>query len=133
VPETLAAVVKFTPSESVFPDAFPVAAKDLVMALLEPNPELRETLAGAAKHRFFDGVDVFKLFTAPAPELVRGAAEPAPDAQWARRQQSMLWQPMPAAFVPVGAAAAAVNAIPETAAEAGAYFVTSLGGINEKH
>lgn len=131
VPETLAAVVKFKPTNDHFPDNFPADAKDLVMSLLEPDVDSRETLAGAAKHKFFKGTDVFKLFSSSAPELVRGAAEPQPDARWQRRQQSMLWQPMPAAFS-ASTGAAVINAIVETAAEAAAPFCQSIGSISER-
>ena len=132
VPETLAAVVKFKPSEDQFPSGFPADAKDLVMALLEPDAETRETLEGAAKHKFFEGKDVFKLFSSAAPELVRGAAEPVPDARWQRRQQSMLWQPMPVSFAAGTGDAIAINAIEETAAEAAAPFCQSIDSIRER-
>ena len=129
-PDAVAAIVSFAPDQATFPSAFPVAGRELVLRLLEPNPDNRATISSTAADPFFDGIDVFTLYKAKAPELVRGAVDPVPDAKWARRQQSMLWQPMPSDFT--GAENNAKRPVPETATELNAPFIAQMQLIAEK-
>ena len=136
MPEAAAAIVSFAPEEKEFPAEFPAEAKELVIALLQADLDDRLSLRGASTHAFYGGLDVFELYRAAAPELVKGAAAPQPEAGWARRNQSMLWQPMPGEYASVGelaaesaagqAAGPATGCIAETASEAGSAFVSSL-------
>eukprot|EP00040_Diaphanoeca_grandis_P028152 m.161737 g.161737 ORF g.161737 m.161737 type:complete len:1005 (-) comp31252_c0_seq2:28-3042(-) len=140
VNETLAAIVRFSDNveaHDIFKafEKFPDSAKLLVSALLQPNADTRATLADAAAHEFFNGVDVFNLYTQEAPELVVGAVNPAPaDAGWARRQNSMLWQPMPADFTPsicLPGFSLDYHKIPEFDLERSAPFLDSLAKLYE--
>ena len=65
----------------------------MVVELLSPDPDARLSVHAAARHTFFNGTDVFSLYTEQAPQLSRGSAAPAPDAKWARRQHSHIWAP----------------------------------------
>eukprot|EP00039_Didymoeca_costata_P006938 m.94804 g.94804 ORF g.94804 m.94804 type:complete len:958 (+) comp13459_c0_seq1:122-2995(+) len=127
--ETVQAIVSFAPTADKFPDYFPGHAIDLVTSLLNAEKNERQNLSGAALHPFFEGVDVYSLYEKEAPEMVRGAAAPAPDAQWARRQISMLWQPMPDDFKQL--AVPTHEAILETELEANVPFVGSIKPISE--
>lgn len=127
--ETMDAIVKFLPSEQTFPDRFPPHAKELVCSLLEPKMDARQNIDGVAAHAFFNSIDVYSLYSLPAPELVRGAAGPVPDAQWARRQQSMLWMPMPSDLS--ATTSVKVVSIAETTLEANAPFVKDMQHITE--
>lgn len=73
------------------------APKSLVNALMEPDPKVRLSVEYAAKHDFLveGGVDVFSLHCHDPVELAQGIAAPAPNAAWSRRQNSMIWAPMP--------------------------------------
>lgn len=93
--DTMAAIVRFSrpdvsDADTLYPPGiFSVAAQGLVVQLLAPRVHQRATLGATATHAFFAGVDVFTLYTMRAPELAVGVAAPAPDAKWARRQNSM--------------------------------------------
>ena len=39
------------------------------------------------------GVDIFALYSGPAPAFNKGSHGPTPDAKWARRQHSHIWAP----------------------------------------
>ena len=69
----------------------------LVRALMEPNLSMRLGVEHAAKHEFLvhGGVDVFSLYRQKPVELAQGAVAPTPNAAWSRRQNSMIWAPMP--------------------------------------
>lgn len=98
VQEIMAAIVRFTAEDQMFHESLPTSAKSLITSLLEPSIDARIALDLAAAHEFFSGVDVFSLYKQQAPELQVGAIGPKPDAKWARRQNSMLWNPMPQEF-----------------------------------
>ncbi|CAM9303063.1 unnamed protein product [Choristocarpus tenellus] len=107
--ETLAKVVKFASiptdspegnNEKCLPTLPLSVSKDcraLVGALMEPDPVIRVGIEEAAWHMFFtsEQVDVFSLHCNKPLELVRGSVKPNPDAAWSRRQNSMIWAPMP--------------------------------------
>ena len=103
--------------ERSFPESFPQEARSLVLGLLDPNPATRigggpEGLSVLKDHPFFAdaGLDIDTLYKQEAPELEAGSEAPDAEAGWARRQNSIMWSPMPAKYVPcvcVGAAAGA--------------------------
>ena len=63
------------------------------------DPKARLSVALAAAHPFFGGVNVHRLHFEPPPPLAVGAAPPPPhDAKWARRQHSSIWAPELAAY-----------------------------------
>ena len=137
VQETMASIVQFSADRDIYPDTFPPTAQGLVSALLEPKPEARLTLEAAAAHPFFEGVDVFQLYKSQAPELAVGSVEPAPDAKWARRQNSMLWQPMPQEFSAAPSAGTGpghsikFKTIVEGPGERDAPFLSRFGALRE--
>ena len=137
VQETMASIVQFSADRDIYPDTFPPTARGLVSALLEPKPEARLTLEAAAAHPFFEGVDVFQLYQGQAPELAVGSVEPAPDAKWSRRQNSMLWQPMPQEFSAAPSAGTGpghsikFKAIAEGPGERDAPFLSRFGAVRE--
>lgn len=69
----------------------------LVRELMEPDRQVRLSVERAAKHGFFieGNVDVFALHRQKPVELAQGTVAPAPNAAWSRRQNSMIWAPMP--------------------------------------
>lgn len=73
------------------------ASQSLVRQLMEPDRQVRLSVECAAKHDFFtnDNVDVFALHRQKPVELAQGTVAPAPNAAWSRRQNSMIWAPMP--------------------------------------
>lgn len=97
----IARVVKFTLGEGgdfpALPPVVSAAPRSLVRALMEPDPQKRLGVEHAVKHDFFvhDGMDVYSLHRQKPPELARGTVAPAPNAAWSRRQNSMIWAPMP--------------------------------------
>ncbi|CAM9104545.1 unnamed protein product [Discosporangium mesarthrocarpum] len=96
--EIMGKVVSFAPGdEDQLPDFVSGECKALVAALMEPNPEIRLTVHGSAEQAFFvgSGIDVFSLHHQKPLELVAGSIKPAPNAAWSRRQNSMIWAPMP--------------------------------------
>ena len=46
-------------------------------------------------HPFFEGLDGDQLYEQTPPPLAGGAAAPQPNASWARRQNSIMWSPLP--------------------------------------
>lgn len=63
------------------------------------DPGGRLSVAAAAAHSFFNGVDVHRLhFEPPRPLAVGNAPPPPHDAKWARRQHSSIWAPELAAY-----------------------------------
>lgn len=104
---TLSRVVRFSTNtagstgpgsdHSTLPPAISESPRLLVRALMEPDPTLRLGVEHAAKHEFLahGGIDVFSLHRRKPVELVRGTVAPAPNAAWSRRQNSMIWAPMP--------------------------------------
>ena len=72
----------------------------LVRALMEPSLSTRLGVEHAAQHEFLvqGGVDVFSLHRQKPVELAQGTVAPTPNAAWSRRQNSMIWAPMPQAY-----------------------------------
>lgn len=105
---TMARVVRFaggdgsgsTEKDTDLPP-LPIAVSDaprvFVRVLMEPDPKIRIGMAHAAKHKFLvqGGVDVFSLHRQKPVELAQGTVAPTPNAAWSRRQNSMIWAPMP--------------------------------------
>lgn len=97
----LARVVRFASDNASDLPALPAAvselARSLVRSLMEPDPEIRLSVEQAAKHDFLaeGGVDVFSLHREKPVELAQGSVAPTPNAAWSRRQNSMIWAPMP--------------------------------------
>ncbi len=82
------------------PPAISEPPRLLVRALMEPDPKARLGVEHAAKHEFLvrGGVDVFSLHRKKPVELAQGTVAATPDAAWSRRQNSMIWAPMPQAY-----------------------------------
>jgi serine/threonine protein kinase len=143
--ETLRSIVRFESLDAhhdAFPPYLPDTARALVAGLLTPDQLFR--LGGAPGgvrdvlgHSFFAGIgDPELLYSQQPPPLAQGPAPPAPNAAWARRQNSMLWSPMPQryAFADCGPGAATLtHAINETEVEAHAPFAPGLGTWHELH
>lgn len=79
------------------PPAVSEPPRSLVRALMEPDPTARLGVQQAAKHEFLaqGGVSVFLLHRGKPVELAKGTVAPTPNAAWSRRQNSMIWAPMP--------------------------------------
>ncbi|CAM9870614.1 unnamed protein product, partial [Phaeothamnion confervicola] len=132
------------------PEGTSQCARELLAVLMERDRGRRLTVEAAAGHSFFmvaalvpgggtgdgggtrrsggggggggGGIDVFALHRGPAVPLARGAVAAAPaGAAWARRQNSMIWAPMPQEFA-LEAQSRALAALEETPAEADAPF-----------
>lgn len=104
-----------------FPVGFPSSASELVLTLLTPDPAARlqqclseEELAQYSsrfeseeskelnlsklkQHPFFEGmaIDTSSLLSSDGPVLTSGAVAAAPDAQWSRRKNSVMFAPLP--------------------------------------
>lgn len=97
----LARVVRFESDNArdlpVLPVAVSQPPRSLVRSLMEPDPKIRLSVEQAAKHDFLveGGVDVFSLHREKPVELAQGTVAPTPNAAWSRRQNSMIWAPMP--------------------------------------
>lgn len=139
--ETLRSIVRFQSLDAqhdAFPPSLPDTARALVTELLTPDPAARLGASGVGAvlaHPFFAGIgDAELLYSQQPPPLAQGPAPPAPNAAWARRQNSMLWSPLPQryAFTEAGSEAALVaHAIDETGIEAHAPFAPGLGTWQE--
>jgi hypothetical protein len=127
------------PNEDRYPEKFDPAARELIDAIMKPDPSQRIGIrrrngengepvpldapsGGVAweidfsvlkSHPFFGGVDFDLLPTLPAPSLAGGRVQPAPDARWARRKNSIMWAPMPKQYSFAEGAAAVMEPIPE--------------------
>lgn len=75
-------------------------------------------------------MDLSQLYKSKAPELEAGSAAPQVDATWARRQNSIMWTPMPKKYT-AGASKYRLQAIEETTAEANAGFGARLHVVAE--
>lgn len=107
----MARVVRFAPGNAgssagagsdhpTLPSAVSEPPRLLVRALMEPDLSTRLGVEHAAKHEFLvqGGVDVFSLHRQKPVELAQGTVAPTPNAAWSRRQNSMIWAPMPQAY-----------------------------------
>jgi hypothetical protein len=118
-------IVKFEPtSTNRFPDSMPPAACELVSGLMCPAVADRLTLSAAQQHPFFRGLDPTTLYTQDPPPLAQGLATPAPHASWTRRQNSMMWSPLPQRYS--FAADVQLACVQETEVEADAPFRGTL-------
>jgi hypothetical protein len=113
----------------------PPLARALVGLLLDPSPDTRlgggdGGLRAVTAHAFFEGLDGDRLYAEAPPPLAGGAAAPAPHAKWTRRQNSMLWSPLPQRYS-FGEEGNELPAIPEKG-EAAARFTRSLGSLVER-
>lgn len=97
----LARVVRFASDDASDLPALPADVSEpprsLVRSLMEPDPKVRLSVEKAAKHEFLveGGTDVFSLHREKPVELAQGTVAPTPNAAWSRRQNSMIWAPMP--------------------------------------
>jgi serine/threonine protein kinase len=108
-------------------------ARDLIRRLLNRDASQRIDMQQAAQHDFFAGTNVFELHRTTAYPLDIGSVEPAPDAQWSRRQFSSIWAPQPVSYnvalpseddAATGSSNAQGGRVPE-GAEATSYFTVS--------
>jgi serine/threonine protein kinase len=133
-------LVRFT---SASPDSNPMfgprdntsdEAKELIQSLLTVDPSQRMSVKVAVSASFFTAhnVNVTELHFGPAVPLAKGGIEPQPDAEWARRQFSKIWSPMPQEFN-FYATASALDAIAETSFERDAGFFPTSGVASLQH
>lgn len=128
-----ARIVSFRLDDGLAPGAAELSegARSLADALLQADPSKRLSVVESANYAFFEGMDVFTLYTKlRGPELPEfGRAAPAGDARWQKRQYSKIWTVMPSPqdyAVPQtnsGPADAAVAVLPETDVERDAPFI----------
>jgi len=106
-------------TEEKYPENFDPVAKQLIEEIMKPDPakrigvrrrrdvEGKEIHNGVEwevdysiirAHPFFEGIAWDTLHTLPAPSLAGGQVAPAPDAQWARRKNSLMFAPMPKSY-----------------------------------
>ena len=112
----------------------PPDAADLVAALLQPDLTGRLGVDGfdaVQSHHFFEGLEPSTLYTQSPPPLAGGIAPPTPNAAWSRRQNSMMWAPLPQRYSFEQEGAAALEPVAETEAEAGAFFLKQLHALFE--
>jgi serine/threonine protein kinase len=124
-------IVHFSPdSLAAFPPASSEALRDCILALLvrEPTARLGGCASGGVErivaHPFFAGLPPLELlYESTPPKLNGGAVAPAPNAAWARRQNSVMWSPLPSSYS-FSERAYEVETIDETELEADAPFGT---------
>ncbi|CAB1107395.1 unnamed protein product [Ectocarpus sp. CCAP 1310/34] len=116
----------------VLPPAVSESPRLFIRALMEPDPKIRLGVENAAKHEFLakGGTDVFLLHRQKPVELAQGAVAPNPHAAWSRRQNSMIWAPMPQEYR-FDAVPKELAIIVETEVERGGAFDQQFGGIRE--
>lgn len=137
--ETKEGVVRFSISQgtsalSHLPASTSPAASSLVTSLLMPDANLRLPISAVGSHPFFTdhSVDVHGRYKMPPAPLLAGAVGPAPEAAaWTRRQNSMIWAPMPQEYS-LETPHHELSIILETPLEAGAGFVAVLRPIDEE-
>jgi serine/threonine protein kinase len=141
--ETLRSIVRFSTLDAqndAFPPSLPDTARSLIAALLTPDPATRlgahAGVADVLAHPFFAGIgDAELLYSQQPPPLAQGPAPPAPNAAWSRRQNSMLWSPLPQRYAFADdspGAPALADTINETELEARAPFAPGLGTWHEQ-
>ena len=86
-------------------------------------------MAAACAHAFFNGMHGDELYTQTPPTLAGGAAAPQPHASWARRQNSIMWSPLPQRYAFGEDTLEGLEPIAETPAEAPAPFTRPLAGL----
>ena len=136
---TAHAAHRLAPPASTF--QVPTEARELIRALLQPSA--RERLGGhwlggmqsVAAHAFFEGMVGEELYQQQPPHLAGGAAAPQPNASWARRQNSIMWSPLPQRYSfgdDDASGGDALAVIEERAEEAAAGFTRSLMAARER-
>ena len=173
--ETMRRIVRFEGIEQAeYPAAVPPLARDLISALLQPDPEKRlaraagtvsgdgtgtgtgtptgtgagtgtggdagasdgwpapvtDGLAAVRAHAFFEGLDGEALYTQAPPPLAGGAAPPQPNAAWTRRQNSIMWSPLPQRYAFGEDGSEALEPLAE-GAEARASFTRKLLNLED--
>ena len=127
-------IVKFDGlDDSKFPEGFDADARELATALMTPAVDARLGGGGVSDvlvHDFFGGLDVDSLYSQTPPPLKGGIAAPAPHAAWSRRQNSMMWSPLPQRYE-FGEEGGGLEPIEETSVEANAPFTPTLAPLRE--
>ena len=114
--EVVKRIVRFERmDEDAYPEQVPPLARELIGLLLKPDiaerlgsgrssylarghsgePCSMDSLLAVRNHPFFEGLDGNALYSAHPPPLAGGAAMPQPHAAWSRRQNSVMWSPLP--------------------------------------
>ena len=88
-------------------------------------------MAEVQAHPFFGSLDFSTLYTQTPPPLAQGPVAAVPHASWARRQNSIMWSPLPQRYAFGEDALEALEALEETSAEAECHFTRRLGGTRE--
>jgi len=92
-------IVGFRFDDGAALEPLPEKARGLVARLLEGEVAKRLRVEDAASDPFFEGLDVFTLYTKPrGPDIAaarRSSAGPEGDARWQKRQFSKIWSVMP--------------------------------------
>ena len=132
--EVMKRIVKFDGlDDGKFPDGFDADARELATALMTPAVDARLGGGGVSDvlvHDFFGGLDVDSLYSQTPPPLKGGIAAPAPHAAWSRRQNSMMWSPLPQRYE-FGEEGGGLEPIEETSVEANAPFTPTLAPLRE--
>ena len=96
--------------------------------------EMRRGMAAACAHPFFEGLGGDGrgdgLYTQTPPPLAGGAAAPQPNASWTRRQNSIMWSPLPQRYAFSEDEAESLDPIAEGADEAAAHFTRRLTAMS---
>ncbi len=127
---TLSHVVRFVTDEeqglqnalSHLPEEVSLLARRLVTSLLniDPFPGNRISVEDAASHLWFTNanLNVHDMYADSSPvKLLAGPVAPQANAAWTRRQNSMIWAPMPEPFELQGERRSALGVITEKEVE----------------
>ncbi len=141
---TLSHVVRFAMDEeqglknalSHLPVEVSSAARCLATSLLntDPSPGNRITIEDSANHSWFTDVklNVHNMYADPPPiKLLAGSITPQTNAAWNRRQNSMIWAPMPEPFGLQGERKSAFGVITEKEVERCGRFVKLANHIHK--
>eukprot|EP00966_Prymnesium_polylepis_P296913 6859595-Prymnesium_polylepis.1 len=121
--EMMRGIVRFEAmADERFPESMPPDGRALIASLMQADAPARATMEGVRSHAFFEGLDMASLYSQTPPPLSQGIAPPAPNASWTRRQNSMMWSPLPQRYDFGGDAGGALDVIAETTFEADAPF-----------
>ncbi len=141
---TLSNVVRFVKDEeqglrkalSYIPEEVSLPARCLVTSLLNPEPShgKRITIEDSANHKWFTdaNLNVHGMNADPSPvQLLAGPVGPQTNAVWNRRQNSMIWAPMPEPFELQGEKRSALGVIDEKEVERCGSFVKRFAALPE--
>ena len=133
--EVMRRIIRFDGvDDETYPDKVPPLARELIGSLLKRAPAERISSGGMAavrSHAFFDGANGDALYGQTPPPLAGGAAAPQPNARWARRQNSMMWSPLPQRYAFGEDDGSALDPLPETEGEAAGSFTRKLAAARE--